>query len=211
MARLKDMTGKTFGEWTVLKRGPNTERGATRWICQCSKCEQLKLVRGSHLREGVSTKCKECHNRTFNLRHGQHQSKTYGVWEAMIQRCTNSKDKHFHNYGGRGITVCESWREDFLNFWSDMGDKPKDLTLDRIDNEQGYCLQNCKWRSRQEQQSNTRKSHRPGYVYGTWKLIENLPYSKQSIFECIHCSHKWTSQTDYITSGGAADCKCIRS
>lgn len=208
MKPLKDMTGKMFGDWTVVKRGPNTKQGQAQWICQCGHCKQLKVVKGSHLRQGRSTKCKDCHNRTFNLRHGQSNSKAYGIWEEMIQRCTNPNNLNFSIYGGRGITVCEEWRKDFLNFWADMGNKPKGLTLDRLDNERGYFKENCEWRSIQQQQSNTSTSHRPGSIYGTWKLIENTPYSKKSIFQCINCKRKWTSDTNYITSRRAADCKC---
>jgi hypothetical protein len=78
------------------------------------------------------------------LKHGQCQTRTYHLWESMIQRCNNANCKHYKNYGGRGITVCEEWKE-FINFWDDMYDCPDGYVLDRIDNDKGYNPENCQW------------------------------------------------------------------
>ena len=208
MKPLKDMTGMKFGSWDVIKRGANGPSGSARWICRCSICGELKLVRGNHLRVGASTKCKPCHDRTFNRKHGMYNTSTYKIWEAMVQRCTNPRDKNFYRYGARGIDVCESWLLDFMIFWEEMGDRPKDLTLERVDNNSGYSKSNCQWVTRQEQLSNTRKSHRPGNIYRKWRLVENIPFSRKSIFECIGCKRVWKSETAYVTSLRCANCKC---
>jgi hypothetical protein len=78
----------------------------------------------------------------------------------MIERCTNENDAQFADYGGRGITVCDRWRESFSNFVYDMKPRPYGKTLDRIDNDGGYALRNCQWATKKEQAANRRKPRR---------------------------------------------------
>jgi hypothetical protein len=85
-----------------------------------------------------------------------HGHPVYKVWEAMIQRCTNPRNKSYPNYGGRGIRVCQSWRDDFLAFYRDMGPRPDGLTLDRIDVNGDYEPGNCRWATYKEQRANVR-------------------------------------------------------
>src|SRR5437763_12606937 len=93
----------------------------------------------------------------------------YSAWAHMLQRCYNKKDKDYARYGGRNIYVCASWRNDFDNFYLDMGARPTKLhTLERIDNDKGYYPENCKWATRKEQALN-RKSGRVITVNGVSK------------------------------------------
>ena len=82
-------------------------------------------------------------------------TRTYISWTAMKQRCLNKKNKYWEYYGGRGITICPEWM-DFINFFRDMGIRPENKTLDRKDNNLGYCKSNCRYATRKEQQNNRR-------------------------------------------------------
>ena len=82
-------------------------------------------------------------------------SPTYMSWKAMKARCYNPKDKRYHRYGGRGITICASWRKSFSSFLADMGDRPAGCTLDRIDLDGNYIPHNCRWADRITQARNS--------------------------------------------------------
>jgi hypothetical protein len=113
------------------------------------------------LRRNTVTSCgckRTIHVRQLNQTkktHGMGESKVYKVWQAMINRCVNPNSAAYKNYGGRGISVCDDWKV-FENFLRDMGEPPTGLTLDRIDNNQGYCKSNCRWITQKEQTRNMR-------------------------------------------------------
>lgn len=87
---------------------------------------------------------------------GRVRSATHLTWTNMVARCTNPNRPDYRYYGGRGITVCDSWRNSFAAFLADMGVRPDGLSLDRIKNELGYEPGNCRWASKYEQMQNTR-------------------------------------------------------
>lgn len=153
-----DVTGRRFGRLQVERlEGLNSSRAYV-WSCLCD-CGNRVIVAGSKLRFGHTTSC-GCSvlERVSNLNrtHGLSKSPTYKSWASMWVRCTNPRNKDWHNYGGRGITVCKRWRK-FENFLADQGLKPEGLTLERVNNEKGYTPKNCKWATRAEQARNQRR------------------------------------------------------
>jgi len=153
-----DLLGKRFGRLVTTERVRLGERLA--YVCTCD-CGERVCVVGHRLNGGQTKSCgcfKDDVHRVRLIQHGHYNSPTYKSWGSMIQRCTNSKATRYKDYGGRGITVCDHWR-DFKNFLADMGERPVGLTLERLDNNKGYSLDNCKWATYFEQCHN-RRSYR---------------------------------------------------
>lgn len=105
-------------------------------------------------------------------RHGCSREPLYGAWRRMIDRCHLPTSDGYHKYGGRGIYVCDRWRESFLNFLKDMGPRPEGMTLDRIDNDGPYCPENCRWATARQQSDNRRITILLTYAGKTQSLVE---------------------------------------
>jgi len=158
--RVKNQTGKTYGRLTVVSIGEPSPSGRIRWICKC-ECGNTALVHSSSLGRGtLSCGCLQ-KERTGNASrtHGKTHTKEYNAWVDVRRRCYNPKYRFFHRYGGRGITVCDRWRESFENFFADMGLCPPDkYAVGRIDNDGNYEPSNCRWENRDEEMNNTSRN-----------------------------------------------------
>lgn len=164
MARLYIPEGTRFGILTVIREAPIRKKPSGEvsrvMFCKCD-CGIESIVLLSNLRAGHTTSC-GCVQRAAGKRnktHGLAGTPTYRAWQDMIQRCYNPNRKRYPLYGGRGITVCDEWRASFDAFLRDMGETPSPLhSIDRIDNDNGYNADNCRWATRKEQARNTRRN-----------------------------------------------------
>lgn len=170
MSKRLQLSGKKFGRLTVVGEW----LPGSKWECLCD-CGCTRFVSSTSL---VSNKTLSCgcllkeKRGTGSLIHGKSSTKTHATWCAMITRCYNEKGRAYKYYGGRGITVCNRWRDSFENFLEDMGEHPKGLSLDRIDNDKGYSKENCRWATTTEQSRNRSTSMKVVYEGVETPIIE---------------------------------------
>lgn len=159
-----DYTGRRFGRLTVLREAER-RRCPTQiyrvWFCRCD-CGKMKEVIMSSLGSGKTTSC-GCHQKEIVSQmyttHGMSTTSEFSIWQEMGNRCYNLNHKNYFNYGGRGISVCERWRNSFVNFFQDMGFRPTTKhSLDREENNGNYEPSNCRWATGKVQGKNKRSN-----------------------------------------------------
>lgn len=194
--KVKNLTGKRFGRLTVI--GVD-DRGTkkTYWNCLCD-CGNIKSVRSDSLQNGAIKSCgclkKEQDKKNLindEMRKVERFGGKFGhirihsIWSSMKGRCYNTNDARYSDYGGRGITVCDEWRNDFFAFysWAMENGYSDDMTIDRIDNDRGYSPENCRWVDNRTQARNRRTNINITIGNATktlteWCEIFELPYSQ---------------------------------
>lgn len=165
MAQAKNLVGMVFGKLKVTSKVGKDKFGISLWECDC-ECGNTTVVRMGSLTSSMTRSC-GCLNTQIRIKthtgnsyaksHGLSKHYLYQTWATMKQRCENPNHSKYKLYGGRGISVCESWKKSFQQFLIDMGDRPEGHTLNRIDNDGNYCPENCEWQTYSEQNKNRRK------------------------------------------------------
>ena len=151
------MIGKTFGQLVVTEKAEYKKGHGLnpKWRCLCS-CGTTTIVDAGNLRSGHTKSCGCLHIGTPT--HGQSKTKLYRRWANIKSRCYDKKHTYYCNYGGRGITMSGDWL-DFESFRNDMGEVPfEKAQIDRINNNLGYCKENCRWTTARINSNNRRNN-----------------------------------------------------
>jgi hypothetical protein len=201
MTLIKDITGKKFGRWTVIKfvkAIPRyNENGSIKsrklyYLCKCD-CGNERIVVSENLKSGKSKSCGCIRKENPNFKtHWLSNTRLYTVYVGMKARCYNPNNSSYKNYGERGITVCDEWLKDFKAFYDwaiangyDKTAKRGECTLDRINNNIGYTPENCRWVSQSLQNNNTRRNklikfRNEIHTLKEWSVLLSLPYTTLS-------------------------------
>ena len=180
MPKKIEMVGKRFGYLVVLEQVEDAKCGQKRWKCMCD-CGKETIAYGQSLRSGHTSSC-GCYRSKVNAilgkekleKHGGCGTRLYHIWNSMKARCYDPKRSRYKQYGGRGIIVCDEWRNDFAAFrsWALANGYNDSFTIDRIDNDGPYSPSNCRWITNFEQQGNKRNNRNLEYNGQTHTVAE---------------------------------------
>lgn len=210
LTNAEDLTGQRFGHLVVKKRtedkiDKNGQKYVT-WECICD-CGNTTCVTTQNLK-GKTQSCgcyQEKMKGTYTFKHGYRKTRLYRIYNSMKQRCNNPNIEAYKNYGARGITVCDEWnRSDGLaSFceWALSNGYADNLTLDRINNDDGYSPENCRWVTQREQMQNTRRN--------VFVIYRGKKMTASNFAKLINIPHQSVSR--YLKSGLSVDEICEKA
>lgn len=171
----------------------NSKSKARYGIYICPNCKDEFRTQIKSVKRGTSKQCKRCSARKAglgnksHLSHGGRYTKEYGIWRGMKNRCYNTSGQDYSNYGGRGITVCDEWKDDFICFqsWFNANNHREGLSIDRIDNNKGYSPDNCRLTSLEVQNSNRRMKKNGLQKYLGVRTLSNRHYATITVNKAV--------------------------
>lgn len=176
----EDLSGRRFGRLLVLDYDHTDRNNNTFWRCLCD-CGNEHIAGRKGLMSGDTLSC-GCYHREISTKHGMSSSPLYTVWASIKQRCNNPANQEYKNYGARGIFICDEW-DVFKNFkdWALNNGYAEGLSIDRIDNDDGYYPENCRWADNITQGNNRRTCHYVTYggetrTISEWARLFGLAY-----------------------------------
>jgi hypothetical protein len=178
MPVVKDRAGQFFGRLLLVAYAGRLNN-KTMWICRC-ECGESRTLAVENLVSGATVSC-GCHRKKIldKTSHGLAGKRAYNIWKNIVDRCRNPNNRHYADYGGRGVDVCDEWL-DVTNFYRDMGDPPDGRSIERLDNNLGYSKDNCVWATDTQQRRNKRSSRLIEYAGMTmcqsdWAKLMSIP------------------------------------
>lgn len=206
--------GQKFGRLTLIKEAPKLPSNAgRRWLCRCD-CGRTREASQTNLRRGLvkSCGCLVVDALRSRATHGLSNTKEYDAWKSMLRRCYDPRTERYPVYGGRGIRVCERWRDGFENFLADIGFAPSQShSIDRIDVNGDYEPQNCRWATPKEQSRNTSRNIRLT-LNGQTKTLAEWAEGSQLRYRTIHrrvMEQGWSLQ-DALTRSSSRRKPCTK-
>ena len=172
--------GKKFNYLTVIRISGKNKYNRPLYKCKCD-CGNTIITEATRVKMGAIKSCGCLQRKVVAERfkvHGLTNTRIYRIWAAMISRCENPNNNRYYVYGLKGISVCDEWRNNFMNFynWAINNGYSDDLSIDRIDNDKGYCPSNCRWATRKVQMNNRSNSRNISYNGTTMTLKQWSEY-----------------------------------
>lgn len=185
MRKTENLIGKRFGRLRAIEHKGRRADGREQYLCKCD-CGREIVVIAKNLKNNNTKSC-GCLKRdswlAANVTHGKSKTKLYRVWASIKDRCYRSGCKNYHNYGGRGIAMCDEWKDSFQSFyeWATSNGYSPGLTIERMDVDGNYTPDNCCWITAHEQCQNKRNTRRitlngECHTFKEWAEITGVNY-----------------------------------